>query len=176
MKVRLLFLSLALMLATQGFAQNTPVFGKYGTYYDQRELLFERLSTSPGDIVFLGNSITDGAEWSEIFENPRCKNRGISGDVIPGVLNRLETITKGRPAMVFLMIGTNDMARGVSNDSIVQGVRTIVQRIKAESPETHIVVQSILPTNDCYGLFTGHTKRWQDVPVINEMISAMAID
>lgn len=176
MKVRLLFLSLALMLATQGFAQNTQVFGKYGTYYDQRELLFERLSTSPGDIVFLGNSITDGAEWSEIFENPRCKNRGISGDVIPGVLNRLETITKGRPAMVFLMIGTNDMARGVSNDSIVQGVRTIVQRIKAESPETHIVVQSILPTNDCYGLFTGHTKRWQDVPVINEMIRAMAID
>ena len=176
MKVRFLFLSLALMLATQGFAQNTPVFGKYGTYYDQRELLFERLSTSPGDIVFLGNSITDGAEWSEIFENPRCKNRGISGDVIPGVLNRLETITKGRPAMVFLMIGTNDMARGVSNDSIVQGVRTVVQRIKAESPETHIIVQSILPTNDCYGLFTGHTKRWQDVPVINEMIRTMAID
>lgn len=176
MKVKFFLLPVVMMLAIQVLAQNTTVIGKYGTYYDQRELLFESLSTSSGDIIFLGNSITDGAEWSEIFENPRCKNRGISGDIIPGVLNRLGTITEGQPDMVFLMIGTNDMNWGFSNDTIALGVRTIVQRIKAESPNTHIVVQSILPTNDCYGLFTGHTKRWQDVPVINEMIRTMAIE
>ena len=155
---------------------SAQVTGKFGTYYDQRELLFESLPTATSDIIFLGNSITDGAEWSEIFQNPHCKNRGISGDVIPGVLNRLGTVTKGQPAMIFLMIGTNDMNWGYSNDTIALGVRTIVKRIKTESPKTRIIVQSILPTNDCYGLFTGHTKRWQDVAVINEMLQTMTAE
>ena len=150
------------------------ITGKYGTYYDQRELLFEALPTSEDDIIFLGNSITDGGEWCELFQNANCKNRGISGDITPGVLNRLETITKGQPAMIFLMIGTNDMNWGFSNDSIALSVREVVQRIKEESPRTRIVVQSILPTNDCYGLFTGHTKRWEDVAVINGMLKTMA--
>lgn len=169
------------MAATRVFAQvpstgSETITGKFGTYYDQRELLFESLPSSSSDIIFLGNSITDGAEWSEIFQNPHCKNRGISGDIIPGVLNRLETVTKGQPAMIFLMIGTNDMNWGYSNDTIALGVRTIVRRIKEASPKTHIVIQSILPTNDCYGLFSGHTKRWQDVAVINGMLRAIAIE
>ena len=171
MKFKPLFVAVILLMATQAFAQIT---GKYGTYYDQRELLFEAMPTSENDIVFLGNSITDGGEWSELFENSNCKNRGISGDITAGVLNRLETITKGQPAMVFLMIGTNDMNWGISNDTIAMNIREIVQRIKAESPRTRIVVQSILPTNDCYGLFTGHTKRYADVAVINAMLRTMA--
>ena len=171
MKYKLLFLTAVLLLATQAIAQIT---GKYGTYYDQREMLFESMPTSENDVIFLGNSITDGGEWCELFENPNCKNRGISGDITAGVLNRLETITKGKPAMVFLMIGTNDMNWGISNDTIVMNIHEIVQRIKAESPRTRIVVQSILPTNDCYGLFTGHTKRYADVAVINAMLKTMA--
>ena len=150
------------------------ITGKFGTYYDQRELLFESLPTSEGDIIFLGNSITDGGEWCELFQNANCKNRGISGDITAGVLNRLETITKGQPAMVFLMIGTNDMNWGISNDSVALGVHEIVQRIKSESPRTKIIVQSILPTNDYYGKFSGHTKRWKDVAVINDMLKTMA--
>ena len=173
------FILLAItLIAIQAFAQTPPIgsgtiTGKYGTYYDQRELLFEAMPTSENDIIFLGNSITDGGEWCELFQNANCKNRGISGDITPGVLNRLETITKGQPAMIFLMIGTNDMNWGFSNDSIALSVHEGVQRIKKESPRTRIIVQSILPTNDCYGLFTGHTKRWQDVAVINGMIKTM---
>jgi lysophospholipase L1-like esterase len=171
MKFKLLFFAAALLLATPNFAQIT---GKFGTYYDQRELLFEAMPTSENDIIFLGNSITDGGEWCELFQNANCKNRGISGDITSGVLNRLETITKGHPAMIFLMIGTNDMNWGISNDSVALGVREIVQRIKQESPRTRIVVQSILPTNDCYGMFSGHTKRYADVAIINGMLKTMA--
>ena len=171
MKFKSLFLIGILLTVTQAFAQIT---GKFGTYYDQRELLFEAMPTSENDIIFLGNSITDGGEWAELFQNPNCKNRGISADICAGVLNRLETITKGKPAMVFLMIGTNDMNWGISNDSVALGVREIVQRIKQESPRTRIVVQSILPTNDCYGYFSGHTKRYADVAVINNMLKTMA--
>ena len=179
MKFKPILLTAILLLATQAFAQmpstgSGTITGKFGTYYDQRELLFEAMPTSENDIIFLGNSITDGGEWTELFENPNCKNRGISGDITSGVLNRLETITKGQPAMIFLMIGINDMNWGISNDTIAMNIREIVQRIKAESPRTRIVVQSILPTNDYYGLFTGHTKRWEDVAVINGMLEEMA--
>ena len=171
MKFKYILFSVILLMTTQAFAQIT---GKFGTYYDQRELLFESLPTSESDIIFLGNSITDFGEWDELFQNPNCKNRGISGDVTAGVLNRLETITQGHPAMIFLMIGTNDMNKGYSNDAIAMSIREIVQRIKAETPRTRIIVESILPVNDCYGYFSGHTKRYADVPIINGMLKAMA--
>lgn len=32
------------------------------------------------DIVFVGDSITDGAEWEDLFPNYYIANRGISGD------------------------------------------------------------------------------------------------
>ena len=148
--------------------------GKFSTYYDQRELLFETLPTSRHDIIFLGNSITDGGEWSELFQNRHCKNRGISGDVCDGVLNRLATITKGQPAKVFLMIGINDLGRGGNPDTIAAKTRQIVRRIKVESPRTKIFIQSVLPVNDHYGMFESHTARWKDIPVINDLLQQIA--
>lgn len=46
---------------------------KYSTYYYQRASLFEQLPISSDDILFIGNSITDGGEWSELFQNPHIK-------------------------------------------------------------------------------------------------------
>ncbi|MDO5342176.1 MAG: SGNH/GDSL hydrolase family protein [Bacteroidia bacterium] len=149
---------------------------KHSTYYEQRATLFDELPTSKKDIVFLGNSITDGGEWSELFQNKHCKNRGISGDVCDGVLDRLETITKGQPAKVFLMIGINDLGRGGDPDTVAMKTRQIVKRIKAESPRTEIYIQSVLPTNDHYGLFGGHTARWKDIPVTNDLLRQVAED
>lgn len=149
---------------------------KHSTYYEQRATLFDELPTSKKDIVFLGNSITDGGEWSELFQNKHCKNRGISGDVCDGVLDRLETITKGQPAKVFLMIGINDLGRGGDPDTVAMKTRQIVKRIKAESPRTKIYIQSVLPTNDYYGLFGGHTARWEDIPVTNNLLRQIAED
>lgn len=147
---------------------------KHTTYYDQRASLFDELPTSRKDIIFLGNSITDGGEWSELFQNKHCKNRGISGDVCDGVLDRLATITKGRPAKIFLMVGINDLGRGGLPDTIAMKTRQIVRRIKTESPRTKVYIQSVLPTNDHYGLFGGHTARWKDIPVTNELLRHVA--
>lgn len=148
----------------------------HSTYYEQRASLFEVLPTSPDDIIFLGNSITDGCEWAELFDNKNVKNRGISGDICDGIIDRIETITKGQPAKIFLMIGTNDMAHGISADTISYKVREIIRTIKKESPATQIYLQSILPTNDCYGKFTGHTQRWEMIPDINRLLKEVAKD
>ena len=55
--------------------------------------------------------------WSEIFQNPNIKNRGISGDVTEGILYRINEITESQPLQVFLMIGTNDAMASFDNDS-----------------------------------------------------------
>lgn len=74
-KIILFIIGLAVSLSTFGQTER-----KYSTYYYQRASLFEQLPTSSDDILFIGNSITDGGEWSELFQNPHVKNRGISGD------------------------------------------------------------------------------------------------
>lgn len=168
------FILVLLALCLSPFRSMAQITGKFGTYYDQRATLFEVLPTTEDDIIFLGNSIVDGCEWSELFADSRVKNRGISGDVCEGVLNRLATITKGHPAKVFLMIGTNDMSRGTAPDTIAERVRRIVRRIKAESPATAVLLQSVLPVNDCYGLFAGHTSRWAMVAEINALLEVVA--
>ena len=142
----------------------------HSTYYYQRATHFEQLPTSSKDIIFLGNSITDGAEWSELFQSPRVKNRGISGDTTWGVYDRLHTILKGKPRKIFLLIGINDIGRGQNNQYVIDGIERIVKRIKKEAPRTKLYVQSILPVNPIYGKFGGHTSQWRRIPTINQAI------
>ena len=90
----------------------------FPTYYHQRVTLFRALPQTKEDIIFLGNSITDGGEWGELFNDIKIKNRGISGDITAGVLHRLDELANGKPAKVFLLIGVNDLARNITADSI----------------------------------------------------------
>jgi lysophospholipase L1-like esterase len=107
---------------------------------------FERLGIEDGDIVFLGDSITEGGAWAEWFPGRPVKNRGIASDSTAGVLARVSTaISPGAPAVVFLLIGTNDLLMGVAADEIVANVRQIVSSIQTHSGQTRIFVQSIMP-------------------------------
>lgn len=149
---------------------------KYSTYYYQRATLFESLSVTPDDILFVGNSITDGAEWFELFDNPKVKNRGISGDTTYGVYDRISTLLKGHPKKIFLMIGINNVPQGESADTIANGIRKIIEKIKLESPVTKIYLQSVLPVNPELNMFHGHTSRWEIIPDINMAIKSIAED
>lgn len=149
---------------------------KYSTFYYQRATLFEELPITSKDIVFLGNSITNGAEWSELFQNKNVKNRGISGDICTGVYDRLDAILKGKPAKIFLLIGINDVSRGTPADTIVNRIRLIARKIKTDSPKTKLYLQSVLPVTDHYKMFQGHTSRWQVVPEINKGLISLAAE
>ncbi len=100
-----------------------------------------------GVALFVGNSITDGAEWSELFNDLHIKNRGISGDNTSGILHRWQQIVDAKPKKVFLMIGTNDLSRGLSVDSVVKNILLAADFLKQESPVTQLYIQSILPVN-----------------------------
>lgn len=95
---------------------------KYSTYYYQRATLFEELSVNSDDVLFVGNSITDGGEWYELFNNPNVKNRGISGDTTYGVYDRISTLLKGHPKKIFLLIGINNVPKGESAETIAEGI------------------------------------------------------
>ena len=66
MKKAILFAA-ALFVAVASFAQNE--------YNYQKRSLFEQLPIRGNDIVFLGNSITDGCEWAELFNNRPKKHK-----------------------------------------------------------------------------------------------------
>ncbi|HLI94177.1 MAG TPA: family 20 glycosylhydrolase [Puia sp.] len=142
----------------------------FPTYYHQRVTHFQTLHRSCTDILFLGNSITDGAEWSELFNDARIRNRGISGDITAGVLHRLAYLAGGTPEKVFLLIGINDLSRGTSPDSVVKNILLIADYLHEQTPATHLYVQSLLPVNDGFGKFGTHTNKGRDILVVNRSL------
>ncbi len=149
---------------------------RFSTYYYQKRTLFELLPNDSGEILFVGNSITDGCEWSELFKNPLIKNRGISGDITDGVLDRLDEITESNPVKIFLMIGVNDLAKGRSVDSIMYNYRLILDKIHRDSPKTELFVQSVLPVNAAYTKFKNHVNKTDSIIVLNKRISELATE
>jgi lysophospholipase L1-like esterase len=135
---------------------------------------FEALPNTDSEIIFLGNSITAGGNWSEIFQDLRVKNRGISGDVTEGILFRLEEITESKPAKIFLLIGINDLSRGIEVDSIMNNYRKIVNKIMQDTPETQIYIQSVLPVNDNFEYFNNHTDKGELIILINNKLIELA--
>ena len=63
---------------------------------------FRSFPNSSKDIIFLGNSITAGTDWMELLGRSDVRNRGISGDITFGVLERLDEVIEGKPAKVFI--------------------------------------------------------------------------
>lgn len=102
------------------------------------------------DIVFLGNSITAGTDWTELVGLPEARNRGISGDITFGVLERLDEVTAGKPAKVFILIGINDIARNIPDSVILSNYEKIIGRIKKESAGTRIYFNTLLPVNNTF--------------------------
>ena len=112
----------------------------------------------PKILFSLVTSITNGAEWNELFPQKRVKNRGISGDTSEGVFDRLDAVVKGKPAKIFILIGVNDISREIKVETIVLNMKQIVEKIQKESPKTKIYIQSILPVNPDFEMFKGHMK------------------
>ncbi|MBV4355930.1 family 20 glycosylhydrolase [Pinibacter aurantiacus] len=146
----------------------------FSTYYQQRVSHFKLLPATKNDIVFIGNSITDGAEWSELFADINIKNRGISGDISAGVLHRIGDIGKQKPKKVFLLIGVNDLAKGISTDSIVKNILLVASWIKQESPSSKLFIQSILPVSDRFKKFEGHTNKTDSILKVNSKLNSFA--
>lgn len=146
----------------------------YSPYWNQRASHFRQLPNTKGEIIFLGDSITDGCNWTELFNDVRIKNRGISGDVTPGILTRLDEVVESKPTKIFLMIGINDLAIGFSPEQIVNNIKAIVKSIQKESPDTLVYLEGILPVNSDYSNFPNHNNKTQEILGINRVLKRLA--
>ncbi|MFC3563017.1 GDSL-type esterase/lipase family protein [Pedobacter jamesrossensis] len=135
-------------------------------YYPKRILAFKAEPLRFGEIVFLGNSITEaGADWTSKFGIAHIRNRGIAGDLTDGLLKRLGEIIYFKPKAVFILIGINDLFslhhlednpalvydKTVSSPAYVaKNILKIARKIHRGSPDTKIFVRTILPIRRQY--------------------------
>jgi lysophospholipase L1-like esterase len=112
------------------------------------------------DILFLGDSITDGWRnkglnvWNKYYAPRHAANFGIGGDRTQHVLWRMDhgELDGIKPKVVVLMIGTNNT--GKENDhktprttvpEVAEGVQAVVNDIRAKLPDSKILLLAIFP-------------------------------
>ncbi len=61
---------------------------------------------------------------------------------------RLPQVIQLKPAKVFLLIGVNDLKRGVPVEYIVKNYDRIAATLKATLPKTKLYLQSVLPVHE----------------------------
>ncbi|ARV58532.1 G-D-S-L family lipolytic protein [Nostocales cyanobacterium HT-58-2] len=95
--------------------------------------------------ILLGDSLSLWFPPELLPQNRNWLNQGISGETSTGLLKRLKLFDATQPKTIFVMIGINDLIRGVSDEIILDNHRQIILYLKKVHPQTQIVMQSILP-------------------------------
>ncbi|MAB37720.1 MAG: G-D-S-L family lipolytic protein [Aequorivita sp.] len=140
----------------------------YGFNYNTKRSILEVLPLNKEGIFFVGNSITENCQWNELFENDKISNRGISGDVINGLIDRIDGIILNKPKKIFLMIGINDLRKKRSVEQILTDYERLLTILKKESPDSELFIQSILPTDN------GLNRKNDDIIAINTNLVRLA--
>jgi len=114
--------------------------------------LFEDEPVSPGAVIFLGDSLTAGGMWQEVWRATLIipvLNRGLIGDRMEGITARIDEVTRHRPSKLFVMIGINDIKFEQKDPlALVNQFRALVDKVVRASPNTKIYLQSLLPVWD----------------------------
>lgn len=164
----------AVMVCLLSLLNVADLFGQRNAYWKQRTTLFDLLPIEKDDIVFLGNSITDGGEWSELFNNEKLKNRGISGDVISGIKERLYQVVDGKPGKIFLLVGINDVSHNLTAERILSEYEDLVKEIREKTPETRLYIQSIMPIDNGFNRYKALIGKENVVTEINNGLPEIA--
>lgn len=100
------------------------------------------------NIVFFGDSITEGYNINEFFPDTYVVNSGVGGNKTIQLLDRIETdVYKYNPSKVFILIGINDLNNGISKKDILNNIQKIINGIKINRKYTKIYIESIYPIN-----------------------------
>lgn len=109
----------------------------------------ERLTILAGDSLSL---------WfpTELLPQDRTwLNQGISGETSAGLLKRVKLFDITQPETIFVMIGINDLIRGLDDSTLLNNYREIIRDLRWVHPDAQIVVQSILPHSDKHSNWEG---------------------
>jgi lysophospholipase L1-like esterase len=100
-----------------------------------------------GQIVFIGDSLTQWFNWQGRFPEYVVANLGISGETVDELLARLEYIRSlvDNPDYIFIMSGINNIAN--QQFRILEPYREVVRNLTKCYKKSKVVVQSILPVD-----------------------------
>ena len=139
--------------ATSETATTTPVSREAGAF-GRQNLVLERARNNPAEIVFIGDSITEGWEgapeqWKMLIGSHSAINLGVGGDRTQHVLWRLEQapLSAVNPKVVVVMIGTNNIYDDNCPD-ILAGIHDVVNLIHKQCPNAEVLVLDIPPRGD----------------------------
>ena len=139
--------------ATSETATTTPVSREAGAF-GRQNLVLERARNNPAEIVFIGDSITEGWEgapeqWKMLIGSHSAINLGVGGDRTQHVLWRLEQapLNAVNPKVVVVMIGTNNIYDDNCPD-ILAGIHDVVNLIHKQCPNAEVLVLDIPPRGD----------------------------
>ncbi|MCE9558405.1 MAG: hypothetical protein K8R88_05590 [Armatimonadetes bacterium] len=142
-------------MSLQSLVSTFPVSRLNEDWWKERHAHCQEVTKAGGvDVVFLGDSITQGwegsgkATWDKYYAGRKAANFGFSGDRTEHVLWRLDQgeIIGLKPKVVVIMIGTNNIGHGSSNASATaEGVSAIVSRLRKGVPDAKILLLNIFP-------------------------------
>lgn len=141
--------------------------------YAEKVLKFKSDPISEQDFVFLGNSITAGTNWATLLDLPVAKNRGISGDITFGVLERLPEIIEANPRKIFILIGINDISKGIPDSLILRNYKRMIARIQKGS-KSKIYFNTLLPVNNTMNTTDKHKGKDAHITWLNKEIRKLA--
>lgn len=105
--------------------------------------------------VLLGDSITDFFNYYELFydfcqsSGQAVYNRGISGDTTDRLLERLyDNVLSIQPKNIVLLIGTNDIGRGLPLSMTLENVEKIITDTKSACPDVNFIIEAVYPVNE----------------------------
>ena len=157
---------------TQLMSANSPLSGTFLINAMVREKprnqLFDAFAPQV-DVVMIGDSLTEGVIWSEVFPNTKIANRGIGGDRTIDILNRMDPILALHPKKAFILVGLNDLATGVSVDDAFNHYQKIIERL--EKNQIQVYIQS---TVECSRVRCG--KQVDEVRALNACLKKYAAD
>ena len=123
-----------------------------GGWMKRHEAMNVRVQQGSVDLVFIGDSITQGWEgngkrvWAKFYGKRNAVNLGIGGDRTQHVIWRLDNgnLAGITPKAAVIMIGTNNSGSN-SPEEIAEGVTAIVRQLQKKTPKTKILLLATFP-------------------------------
>ena len=122
------------------------------------------------DVVIIGASSVDWAEWHELLGRP-IANRGVSGDRVADVMARLDSALAGGPRLVVLSIGLNDLLQGRSPAEVASDQARLVTAVRGRRPAARVVVVSVQPVNEALLAANGERLSQATIDETNRLLA-----
>ncbi len=106
-------------------------------------------------IAFIGDSIVQNPiffydDWNAILNRKDCVNYGIGGQTTKELEKRIDDVLKGDYEKIVFLCGINDIGRNRQPFVICAAYRDMLDAIAEQSPETEVIILSVLPTTDAF--------------------------